>query len=93
MVIALSAILGMQSSDYSGGQVIAPLLIILRVANQRALTSETIMTGNIDSMRFNKSHEESTDGVETIPDERPAGSIDSDGETQDSLDPPVGKRH
>jgi len=49
-------------------QVIAPFLITLRVANQSALTSKTIVSGHIGSMRF-KSQGESTGGnIETIPD-------------------------
>ena len=40
--------------------MISPLLITLRVANRTALTSETIVSGNIGSIRF-KSHAETTD--------------------------------
>ena len=44
------------------GQVIAPLLIIRRVANRSALTSETITT--VRTISFNpRSREESTGGA------------------------------
>lgn len=33
-------------------QVISPFLIILRVANRRALTSDAIVSGNVSSLRF-----------------------------------------
>jgi hypothetical protein len=65
-------------SDRFDEQVIAPFLIILRVAKQRALTSDTIASGNIGSIRF-ESHEGSASGVETVPDDIPTGSMDSDG--------------
>jgi len=37
-------------SDTAIGQVIAPLLIIQRVANQSALTSSTIVSGHVNSL-------------------------------------------
>lgn len=39
-------------SDHDAEQVIASLLIILRVADKRALTSDTIVTGHISSLHF-----------------------------------------
>ena len=45
--------LGKPSSNHSRDQVIAPFLIILRVANRRALTSHTIASGNVGSIHFN----------------------------------------
>ena len=45
--------LGKLSSNHSRDQVIAPFLIILRVANRRALTSHTIASGNVGSIHFN----------------------------------------
>ena len=48
--------------------MISPLLITLRVANRTALTSETIVSGNIGSIRF-KSHVETTDVDGVVSDE------------------------
>ena len=47
-------------------QVIAPYLIILRVAKRRELTSETI-SGSVGSLRFRS--QVTTDGDESLPDE------------------------
>lgn len=50
-----------------GGQVIAPLLLVQRVANHRALTSNTIASGGrIDSFHV-RSRRESTGGSRVIP--------------------------
>jgi len=49
-------------------QVIAPFLITLRVANQSALTSKTIVSGNIGSIRFVSQGESTGGNIETIPD-------------------------
>ena len=57
------------------GQVIAPLLIIQRVANRCALTSNTIVTGNIGSLHASSS-EESTGGSCVFPDAYPTCSDD-----------------
>lgn len=46
--------------------MIAPLLIIQRVANRSALTSNTIVTGHIDSFR-DMGREESTGGNPGFP--------------------------
>jgi len=62
-------------------QVIGSFLIILRVANRTALTSDTVATGNIGSIRF-KSHGVSTGGNGTFPDANPmSSSMESDEET------------
>jgi len=60
-------------------QVIAPFLIILRVANRRALTSSTIVSGNVDSIQFRKS----TNCNGTLPDDDPTNSTGIHGLTHD----------
>lgn len=60
--------------------MIAPFLIILRVANRNALTSEAIASGgNIGSIRF-KSRRELTSGNGTLPDTNPVSSVETVGE-------------
>ena len=66
-------------------QVIAPFLIILRVANRRALTSETIVSGNIGSLHFG-SNEGATGSSETLPDESPVSFVDATGRAPDELE-------
>jgi hypothetical protein len=61
-------------------QVIAPFLVILRVANQRALTNGVTAPVDADSIRF-RSREKSTGGTETIPDGHPMNSMGTNGET------------
>jgi hypothetical protein len=56
-------------------QVIAPLLIIQRVANRKAFTSETIVTGRTSSMNF-RNQGESTGGSGTLPGGYPKFSAD-----------------
>ena len=58
--------------------MISPLLITHRVANRTALTSETIVSGNIGSIRF-KSHVETTD----------IDGVASDGDFTSSTAPPA----
>jgi len=53
--------------------VIAPLLIIQRVASKNALTSDTIAPGSIGSFRAG-SRRESTGGGSVLPVEYPMGS-------------------
>lgn len=53
-------------SDNFVEQVIAPLLIIQRVANRKALTSESLASGAIDSIRF-KSRGNSSGGTGSLP--------------------------
>ena len=72
--------LGSELTNRGGKQVIAPFLIILRVANRTALTSNTIASGNIGSIQFN-SHGESTGDNGTLPDENPPSSTATNGET------------
>lgn len=52
--------------NHGDKQVIAPFLITLRMANQTALTSDTIISGNIGSLHF-QGTEKSTDGIESLP--------------------------
>jgi hypothetical protein len=40
------------SSNHGDKQVIAPFLIILRVAKRRALTAEVIVSGDLGSIQF-----------------------------------------
>lgn len=47
-------------------QVIAQYLIIIRVANQRSLTNDSIVSGNVESIRFS-SQGKPMDGGETLP--------------------------
>lgn len=67
-------------SDYNDEQVIAPFLIIIRVANRSALTSDTVVSRGVGSIRFRKQGK-STIGGETIPDRHPVDSLDAYGET------------
>ena len=69
-------------------QVIAPLLVIQRVANQSALTSETIATGNEGSINF-RSQGSSTDGG-TIPGGHPTSTVGMRGKNPDELGIGVG---
>ena len=63
-------------------QIIAPYLIIQRVANQRALTSDTI-SGTIGSIRFRS--QVTTDGDESLPGGDPVRSVEVDGEAPSEL--------
>ena len=67
------------------GQVIAPLLIIQRVANRSALTSNTIFTAQIDSFRA-RSRGESAGGSRDIPSGYPMRSADSHGKNTGELE-------
>lgn len=64
-----------------GEQVIAPFLIVLRVANKKALTSEAIITGHVSSMHFGNRAAESVDGNGTLPGGHPASLTDVYGKT------------
>lgn len=57
----------------------APLLIILRVANRTAVTSDSISFGNPDSIHF-RSQGQSTDDGESLPDGNPVSSTGVSGE-------------
>ena len=65
-------------SNHKCGQVIASLLIVLRVANRTALTSKSITPGNIGSIHF-RSGGVSTGG-ETLPDGHPVSRMETNGE-------------
>lgn len=54
-------------SDDHDKQVIAPLLLVLRLANRTALVNETVTSGNVSTIRFN-SQENSTGGDGSIHD-------------------------
>lgn len=71
---------GTQLSNHGQQQVIAPFLIVLRVANRTALTSDVTASRKIDgSIRF-KSEGVST-GNQTFHDGNPASSVETNGET------------
>ena len=72
--------LGIFASNHSNIQVIAPFLIVLRVAKQRALTSETLISGNIGTLRFG-GQGESTGCEGTLPTGNTLTSMDVNGET------------
>jgi hypothetical protein len=57
-------------------QVIAPFLIIIRVANRSALTSSTIVSGNVGSIHF-RSHGKSTGENVTLPDDHSVSSVNA----------------
>lgn len=61
-------------------QAIAPLLITLRVANRRALTSNMITSGsgNVGSLQFGG--RDTTDDSETFSDRDPTSSIEGNDE-------------
>ena len=65
-------------SNHKCEQAIASLLIVLRVANRRALTSKSITPGNIGSIHF-RSGGVSTGG-ETLPDGHPVSRVETNGE-------------
>jgi hypothetical protein len=79
-----SAISGRYCLIMGGELVIAPFLIVLRVADRRALTSETIVSGNLGSIHF-RSQGKSTVDDETPPDEHPVSSTDAHRETSQEL--------
>lgn len=70
---------------FSETQVIAPLLIILRVAQRRALTSESISSGGVVSMRF-RGQGESSFGGETTHDGDTASSTEVNEENSGKND-------
>lgn len=65
-------------------QVIAPLLIIQRVASKSALTSDTITTGHVSSFRF-RSQRESTGGSDTPHGRYHTSSVDRYGKNPGEL--------
>jgi len=66
------------------GQVIAALLLVQRVANRSALTSDTIVTGNISSFHVG-SRRESTGGDRALTDVYPMSSTDNHGKIASEL--------
>ena len=65
-------------------QVIGPFLIIQRVADQTAVTSNALTSGNVGSIHF-KSRGESTVGNGILGDGDPMSSMDTDGEIPGEL--------
>ena len=58
--------------------MIAPLLVILRVANKSALASKTIASGQLSSFKAG-TRGELTDGGTALLDEEPSSSADQSG--------------
>ena len=71
-------------SDHGNKQVIAPFLIILRVANQRSLTGGSIVPRNISSLHFG-SKWKSSGGHDTLPSGYSMDSTDVDEKTPEVL--------
>ena len=65
-------------SNMAIGQVIAPLLIIQRVANRSAMMSDTIKSGHSNSLHF-RSQGESTGDSHALSGGYPMGSVDNHG--------------
>lgn len=61
-------------------EVIAPFLVILRVADRRALTSDDVSSGSGSSLRF-RSQANSTVDSGSLRDEYPVTSMDTNGRT------------
>ena len=74
---------GIPLPDRGDQQVIAPLLIVLRVANRSALTSNSVVSGKPSSIHF-MSRETWTDGG-TVPGRHPASWIDAHGKSSGEL--------
>ena len=68
------------------GQVIAPFLIILRVANRSAVTGDSVVSGGASSMDFRSQGRTTTSGSGTLLDEYPMSSMEIHGKTSDELD-------
>lgn len=65
-------------------QVIAPLLVILRVANQKVPRNETFVTGRISTVRFENPRRRTGD-TESLPSEESFASIEPYEKTYDKL--------
>lgn len=65
-------------------QVIAPFLVVLRVANQTSFTNDAVVPGNVGSLHF-RSEETSTGYDGTFTDGNPTSSMVIDRETPDQL--------
>ena len=70
-------------------QVIAPLLIVQRVASKSAFASDTTTTGHVSSFKF-RSQGESTGGIDTRTDECYMSSVDKYGRNPGKLGVEVG---
>ena len=71
--------MGTSLSNLGNAQVIASFLVTLRVANRTALTSDTVVSGNLGSIRF-RSQGKSTESDGTVLDGVPLGSMEMNGE-------------
>jgi hypothetical protein len=71
--------LGTPSFDRCNEQAATPFLVILRVANWRAITSEELSSGNLSSIQFG-SNGESFGGGETIPNDIPTETMNTNVE-------------
>jgi hypothetical protein len=69
-------------SAHGHTQVIAPYLIIIRVAKRRALTSESI-SGSLESIQFRSQGSGNIDG--SLPDGAPASAMGLNGEAPGEL--------
>lgn len=83
--VSYSVSLGARLSDQGDEQVIAPFLIVLRVANRTALTSEAIAPGGSSSIYF-QGREASTGNSETLNGRDPMSSMETNGETLGELE-------
>ena len=70
-------------SNHGIEQVIAPFLILLRVVNRRALTSDIIIPGGISSTSLSQG--ESIGGSGLTPDGKGANLVGTRGKTSDEL--------
>ena len=70
-------------ANHRNEQVIAPFLIILRVANRNAVTSATAVSGSVSSIHF-RSREKLTDGV-SLPGRDFVSSMDTSGNDLNEL--------
>ena len=70
-------------SNRDSAQVIAPYLIILRVANRRALTSDTVSGTIVSTIHFQSPGPTDSDG--SLPDGDPINSMEVNGEAPGEL--------
>ena len=72
-------------SDHRIAQVIAPYLIVIRVAERRALTSEMITSGpeKVSSIQFRS--QGTTDGDGSLPDGGPTNSVQANDEVPNDV--------
>ena len=76
---------GTSTSNRGDGQVVAPYLIILRVAKQRALTSEMVAfgSGTMGSIRFKSQTTTGGEEEEYFHEGDPTASMQADYEASD----------